>query len=287
VEVGLGGRLDSTNIINPDVSLITNIGYDHMDLLGDTLPRIAFEKAGIIKSSGPVVISERQEEVEDVFTKRALLMKTPIYFATDQLRVTPAHHDEDGAYDIYFDGNLLFEKLSCELKGVYQQKNLAGVLGTLIQLKGKGYSISESAVREGVERVVSLTKLKGRWQKIGERPLVVCDTGHNRDGIFEVLKQIRMQNYKNLHIVIGIVKDKDLSMLDLWPPEAHFYFCQAQIPRALPAQELGEIAARKGLKGDVVADVNEALARARSNAGPDDLIFIGGSTFVVAELVEL
>lgn len=287
IEVGLGGRLDSTNIITPLVSLITNIGHDHMNLLGNTLPQIAFEKAGIIKPHVPVVISERQEEVAGVFVNKATESAAPLVFASDAItseEVSPG----TGIYNVHEGNRLLFESLECQLKGNYQRKNIPGVLMTVIQLRKLGYSISDEAVRRGMAAVVTLTGLKGRWQRLSEKPLVICDTGHNREGILEVVRQIKSINYRRLHLVLGMVKDKDIAdSLTLFPKEATFYFCQAKIPRALPAEELALQAKATGRQGVVVEDVNQALALARSAAQPDDLIFVGGSTFVVAEITKL
>ncbi len=204
VEVGLGGRLDSTNVITPEVSLITNISWDHANLLGDTLQKIAAEKAGIIKPTIPVVVSERQPEVEDVFLEKASKEKSPITFASDNYRLFPVGNGhfafspfaEEVAYQL-------------ELKGDYQQMNLAGVLATVDLLKNKGFKISKESIAEGLRNTIALTQLKGRWQKLGDHPLVICDTGHNEAGIKEVLKQIGKEKFANLHIVWGMVNDKD------------------------------------------------------------------------------
>ena len=288
IEVGLGGRLDSTNVITPLVSLITNIGYDHMDLLGKTLPQIASEKAGIIKPFVPVVISERQKEVESVFIKKATEENAPIFFSTDFYQLKEKRGSEDRVYDVYREKELVFENLECQLKGFYQSKNIPGVLMTLDKLKEQGFSIPEEATRKGIGQVISLTGLKGRWQKINDRPLVICDTGHNVDGIRAVVEQIQATPHKKLHMILGMVKDKDIgAILHLFPKEAFYYFCQAKIPRALPAGELAVKAGAVGLQGTVIGDVNEAIRRAKASASEDDLIFVGGSTFVVAEVDNL
>lgn len=283
IEVGLGGRLDSTNVILPEVSLITNISWDHMDLLGDTLPKIAKEKAGIIKPGVPVVISERQMEIDVVFEETARQQQSPIEFAADQWSVT---RDEAGRFIASKNGSQTVVEL--ELMGDYQQKNLPGVLATVERLRSLGYNVSDEARRDGLRHTISLTGLKGRWQMLGKNPLIVCDTGHNEAGVREVLQQIRKQSYRRLHIVWGMVKDKDpFRVLRLLPTEATYYFCAANIPRAMAADQLQQQAVQVGLTGQVVSDVNEAVATARRNASPEDMIFIGGSTFVVAEVNEL
>jgi dihydrofolate synthase/folylpolyglutamate synthase len=288
IEVGLGGRLDSTNVITPLVSLITNIGYDHMDLLGKTLPEIASQKAGIIKPLIPVVISERQKEVESVFIEKAREEKSPIFFSTDYYQLKEKPRSEDRVYDVYRGGELVFENLECQLKGFYQNRNIPGVLMTLDKLKEQGFSISDEAIRTGLSQVVSLTGLKGRWQKIGDRPLMICDTGHNADGIRAVVEQLQATPHEKLHVILGTVNDKDIrGILELFPKEAFYYFCQAKIPRALPAGELAVQAMAVGLQGIVIGDVNEAIRSAKASASADDLIFIGGSTFVVAEVDNL
>src|SRR5258708_2140629 len=288
VEVGLGGRLDSTNVITPLVSLITNIGYDHMDLLGKTLPEIASQKAGIIKPLIPVVISERQKEVESVFIDKARQEKAPIFFSTDFYQMKEKPGSEDRVYDVYRRGERVFENLECQLKGFYQNRNIPGVLMTLDKLKEQGFSISNEAIRTGLSQVVSMTGLKGRWQKIGDRPLVICDTGHNADGIRAVVEQLQATPHEKLHVIMGMVNDKDIrGILELFPKEAFYYFCQAKIPRALPAGELAVQAMAAGLQGIVIGDVNEAIRSAKASASADDLIFIGGSTFVVAEVDNL
>lgn len=279
IEVGLGGRLDSTNVITPEVSLITNISWDHMDLLGDTLERIAAEKAGIIKPNVPVVISERQEEVEYVFLKKAQETKSSIEFAQGRFGVKPL---SDGQFSV----NDTVYRL--DLKGDYQQKNLSGVLATLDKLRGNGFSISDEDISDGLSKTIQLTELKGRWQKLNDKPLTICDTGHNESGLREVLRQIAKQKFRRLHIVWGMVGDKDVSkVLSQLPKDADYYFCQAKIPRAMPAREVQEKMKDFGLKGKVIEDVNEAIADAKRNAAPDDMIFIGGSTFVVAEIDNL
>lgn len=280
IEVGLGGRLDSTNVITPEVSLITNISWDHMDLLGDTLERIAIEKAGIIKPGVPVVISERQWEVMDVFLKKSSEEKSRIAFAEDNFGIEAL-----GMGEYRVNKKSVYQ---LELKGNYQQRNLAGVLATIDELKKKGFAISDKNIFQGLSKTIQLTGLKGRWQKLNDKPLMVCDTGHNEAGIKEILGQISQQKFNKLHFVLGMVKDKDQAkVLSLLPKDADYYFCQAKIPRAMPAQELQEKSGEFGLKGKVIEDVNAAIAEAKRSATQDDMIFIGGSTFVVGEIENL
>lgn len=284
IEVGLGGRLDSTNVITPEVSVITNIGFDHMDMLGDTLPKIAFEKAGIIKQRIPVVISERQEEVAQVFEEKAKLEQAPIFFADRPVTIRQ-HGNSVKVNAVFQDQPIEFE---FPLLGSYQQKNIAGVLTALECLTDRGFSISKEQVCDGMQQVISQTGLKGRWQILQGNPLVICDTGHNVDGIRLIVKQLATYSYKNLFMIIGMVKDKDHgAVFNLLPKEAHYIFCQANIPRAMDAHQLAKEAKAFGLTGDVVPNVNDALNMALQKAKPDDLIFVGGSTFVVAELNNL
>lgn len=285
IEVGLGGRLDSTNIITPELSIITNIGWDHMDILGDTLEKIAAEKAGIIKPRVPVVISERQPEIDQLFQKQALLTNSPIYFASDHLKAIARRGNGLMTLDIYENKTLLFQNLKLSLHGIYQQKNVLGVLEAVRLLKEKGWEISEGDLRSGLENVTSRTSLKGRWQILGIKPLTVCDTGHNPDGIQEVVRQIEMQVYSRLYFILGMVKGKDVSaVLKLLPKNAYYFFCQAKIPRALEASALCEQARSHHVNGEIILDVNEAIQAAREKATADDMIFIGGSTYIVAEI---
>jgi dihydrofolate synthase / folylpolyglutamate synthase len=288
VEVGLGGRLDSTNIIQPVVSLITNIGWDHMDLLGDTLQKIAGEKAGIIKPSVPVVVSERQPEIENVFVEKAKEVGTTISFAQDTIHVEQHATSNPVSFRVLKDKAVLFDDIILPLQGLYQQKNLAGVLKVVDVLNESGFTIHASNIEAGLINVVTNTNLKGRWQKLGDDPTIICDTGHNVDGIKVVVRQIEMQKYKTLHIILGMVKDKDIrTVLLLLPKKAVYYFCQASIPRALDAEVLKEKANEFNLRGTVIPDVNEAIRIAKGKADKDDFIFIGGSTFVVAEIENL
>lgn len=288
IEVGLGGRLDSTNVITPELSLITNIGWDHTDLLGDTLDKIAAEKAGIIKKNVPVVVSEHQPGIADVFKSKAAVETAPLHFASDVYTVQL--RDEHGSilFDVLKNGKPAQKGIALPLQGIYQQKNLAGVLQAVDILRQQGWKISEEQLLDGLTKVMSQTGLKGRWQKLGTNPLIVCDTGHNLDGVAQVVKQLQQLSYHQLFMVIGMVKDKDISgVLELLPKDANYYFCQASIPRALDAGILAEKARGIGLKGEVIANVNDAIHQARARASADDVIFIGGSTFIVAEIEEL
>ncbi|MCV6629877.1 MAG: bifunctional folylpolyglutamate synthase/dihydrofolate synthase [Flavobacteriaceae bacterium] len=259
VEVGLGGRLDSTNVIQPEVCLITNIGMDHKDLLGDSLQQIAFEKAGIIKSGIPVVISEQQEVVSEVFREVAQNRGAPLVFAP------PVAYETD-------------------LLGMYQQKNIQGVVATIKALDR--FPVGEKAIEEGLMNVVSLTGLQGRWQVLELQPKIICDTAHNTEGLSITMVQLAQEKCANLHIVFGVVKEKELQeILSLLPKEARYYFCAPNIYRALPALDLQGKALENGLDGTVYDSVAEAYAAARNAAGLLDCIYVGGSTFVVAEVL--
>ena len=292
VEVGLGGRFDSTNIITPLVSLITNISFDHQALLGNTLPEIAGEKAGIIKPGVPVVVSHTQAEVADVFRNEASAKLAHLVFADEiyQAVFTAEADLETGLRPLALRqyGRPYLPNAELGLPGDYQQLNLPGVLATLDELRAQGFRITEAAVRAGLRQVTKLTGLRGRWNVIGRQPLIVCDTGHNAAGLTMVMNQLRRVSHKRLHLVIGTVNDKDvLAMLALLPAEGLFYFCAAAIPRALPAAELAEMGHKAGLKGQAYTSVTAAVAAARAAATAEDVVFIGGSTFVVAEVAEL
>ncbi|HET6542680.1 MAG TPA: folylpolyglutamate synthase/dihydrofolate synthase family protein [Chryseolinea sp.] len=285
VEVGLGGRLDSTNVITPELSLITNIGWDHMDLLGDSLEKIAGEKAGIIKNKIPVVISERQREVEHIFLEKASSTDSPLYFASDEFTASMQSENDFVTFDVFENGEPVLQNLAMPLQGVYQQKNIPGVLEAVKLLRAQGWEISQQHVRSGLENVISQTGLKGRWQVLNRRPMIVCDTGHNLDGMKEVLRQIRMQSYENLFFVFGMVKGKDVSsILRLLPKDAYYFFCEAKIPRAMDASTLFHEARQFQLNGEIVPDVNDAIHNARTRASDEDMIFVGGSTYIVAEI---
>ncbi|HEX6226585.1 MAG TPA: folylpolyglutamate synthase/dihydrofolate synthase family protein [Chryseolinea sp.] len=288
VEVGLGGRLDSTNVITPELSLITNIGWDHMDLLGDSLEKIAAEKAGIIKPGVPVVISERQTEVEEIFQAKAKAMNAPLSFASDSFHASLKSENGIVSFDIFERDNPLFEKLTLPLQATYQTKNIAGIVNAVEILRSRGWKISKEQMRSGLQDVISQTGLKGRWQILDRKPLLVCDTGHNLDGMKEVLRQISIQSFEKLFFVFGMVKGKDISsILELLPKNAFYFFCEAKIPRAMSALSLSQQALNYDLAGDVVPDVNDAIREARKRANINDMIFIGGSTYVVAEIDSL
>jgi dihydrofolate synthase/folylpolyglutamate synthase len=283
IEVGLGGRLDATNVITPLVSLITNISFDHKDLLGNTLQKIASEKAGIIKKGIPVVISETQAESYSVFVEKGRQAKAPVVFASES--VSARLTDDD--LTVTHNGNA-FHVTPFPLRGVYQEKNIPGVIKTVELLNQHGLTIDQKAIIAGLRDVVSATGLKGRWQTIGRAPLTICDTGHNEAGIAQNLQQITREKFDRLFIVIGMVNDKDIrGILKQLPNEATYFYCEARIPRALPAADLATQALSFGLKGTVIPDVNEAIDAARKIASPGDLIFVGGSTFVVAEIANI
>ncbi|MGO1244385.1 MAG: bifunctional folylpolyglutamate synthase/dihydrofolate synthase [Sphingobacterium sp.] len=286
IEVGLGGRLDSTNIITPTLSLITNIGMDHMNMLGDTVQEIAYEKAGIIKPGVPVVVSERDERVASVFQQRAKDLDAPLRFASDELRVHTFQRTEKGLAVEIEDNVGHHAQWVMQLGGLYQLKNLIGVLTAVDQLRKQGIDISDDHIRDGLAHVVENTGIHGRWQKIGQHPLIICDTGHNEDGIREVVNNINATSYATLHVVIGAMRDKDLShMLPQLPKDAIYYFCSPEISRALPAKELMEHAAAYDLVGCFYDSVHEAFHTAKIKAHKNDMIFVGGSNFVVAEVL--
>jgi len=288
IEVGLGGRLDSTNIIAPEVSIITNIGLDHTNLLGDTLERIAAEKAGIIKSNVPVVIGLTQIETKKVFTNIAKAKHTEIYFADKEYVASYSMQGLDGKQilSIERNGEIAYPEIKLDLLGMYQSQNVPVVLKTLDILIEQGWQISRENIYDGLANAAKSTGLLGRWQIIGNNPLTVCDTGHNEDGIKMVVNQIKNTPYKTLHFVFGMVADKNQdAVLWLLPSNAVYYFARAGIPRALNEHELAQKASVFGLKGKSYATVAEAFTAAKVNAGKNDLIFVGGSTFVVAEIL--
>jgi dihydrofolate synthase/folylpolyglutamate synthase len=261
VEVGLGGRLDSTNIITPELSVITNIGLDHTQFLGETLPEIAFEKAGIIKHKIPVIIGEEQVAVKPVFLRKAEVENSKIYFALDTVKA-----------------------FKTDLLGNYQQRNLKTAVAAIKRLKG--FQVSEQNIKNGLLNVVKNTNLKGRWQVLQENPKVICDTAHNKEGLALVLNQLKKEAFKKLHVVLGFVSDKKLEdVLPLFPNNANYYFCKPDIPRGLSAAVLQEKAIQFDLIGKKYTSVKEALKSALLNANEQDIIYVGGSTFVVAEII--
>ena len=285
IEVGLGGRLDCTNVIHPDLSIITNISFDHTQFLGHTLSAIASEKAGIIKENTPVIIGEYNSETREVFENKARQMNANIIFAEDSKLITEAVHTDDGHF-IY--QSSLIDNLYGELGGNYQLKNTNTILNSIIRLKDLGYKINEQNIREGFKNVCQLTGLMGRWQKLEDNPTIICDTGHNIGGIEYITEQLSKMKYDKLHIVIGMVNDKDINgVISLLPENAVYYFTQASVKRALPAEEIKKIGNSHGLKGEAYKNVKEALYAAKQNASEKDMIFVGGSTFIVADLIVL
>jgi dihydrofolate synthase/folylpolyglutamate synthase len=288
VEVGLGGRLDSTNIISPEVSIITNIGMDHTNLLGDTLEKIAFEKAGIIKKDVPVVIGTTQDNIKHVFINIARERQTSLFFADQEYHSYYSMLGIDGKQIMNIEKNneMAFPNLKLDLAGSYQLKNVPAVLKTIDILLEKGFIISKQNIYDGLSDAAKLTGLMGRWQVIGNNPLIICDTGHNEDGIKTLVNQISNTAHKKLHFVLGVVADKNQdAILQLLPKNARYYFTKANIPRAMNEKELAQKAMGFGLSGTTYVSVIEAFNAAKSSAGKNDLIFVGGSTFVVAEIL--
>jgi dihydrofolate synthase / folylpolyglutamate synthase len=290
IETGLGGRLDSTNVITPLLSIITNIGWDHMNLLGDTLPKIAAEKAGIIKPNIPVIIGEKQDEVADVFIRKAEEEKARISFASELFEVKGERLKDKGNdflnIEITHHSLLTTHHLQLDLPGSYQIKNVKTVLAAVDELRQQGYTITDDHIKIALKQVKTLTGLHGRWETISQNPLTICDTGHNPEGIAEVLKNIATVPYNHLHFVLGMVNDKDISkVLSMLPTDATYYFCRPDIPRGLEAESLKEKAESFGLQGEVYLSAKTALNAAQKAAGANDMVFAGGSTFVVAEVV--
>lgn len=301
IEVGLGGRLDSTNVIHPEVSIITNISFDHTALLGNTLEKIAAEKAGIIKPEIPVIIGETQVEIKNVFIEKAKENNAPLFFADEIYKAVNVHHINNERLLLSMDiekqsdaptfseeknGETVYHNLETELLGLYQQKNIPAVLCAIEVINKRGFDISITAIRDGIKNVTQQTGLLGRWQILSQQPLIIADTGHNEAGIKEVLSQIDKTPHDQLHFVLGMVNDKDIStILSLLPKNAKYYFCQANIPRALEVNDLAKQAKMAGLNGEICGSVSNALFFAKKNAQIADLVFVGGSTFTVAEVV--
>lgn len=288
IEVGLGGRLDSTNVIQPELCVITNIGMDHTDLLGNTLAEIAGEKAGIIKKNVPVVLSERDETIAHIFERKALEMGAPLRFASTELVVSACERQREGlVLRVRRQGDGQEKELYVGLAGGYQQKNVLGVLTATDELRKRGWEITDQQLRDGLALVAHNTGLQGRWQTLSREPWIICDTGHNEDGMREVMDNIRSTAYQDLHIIIGAMRDKDVShMLPQLPKDAVYYFCRPDMPRATPAEELLLQAMSYGLQGTAFSTVRDALAAAKANYRTGDLIFVGGSNFVVAEVLK-
>lgn len=286
VEVGMGGRLDSTNIIHPLLSIITNISYDHMQFLGDTLPKIAREKAGIIKENTPIIISQRQAECDEVFIEIANEKNVELLFASDHFTAIDLNDSDLNILSMDVQSNEHQYKLRTRLSGKYQLKNILGVIAAYEQLNKLGYTIPLKALHDGVLNVKENNALRGRWEILDKEPLTIADTGHNEDGISQIINQISQIKYDRLHWVWGMVNDKDPSkVFKLLPSEANYYFCKPNIPRGLEPEECKIRAAEFNLFGETYASVKDALKAAQSNARSNDLILIGGSTFVVAEVL--
>jgi len=291
VEVGLGGRLDSTNIITPLLSVITNIGWDHMNILGDTLQLIAGEKAGIIKQGVPVIIGEHQPDIASIFLQKAAKEEADITFSSDEWEVNSKINNQQSKAEI-LDleiGNIsksINYNLQLDLTGSYQLKNIKTVLSAVNELRKQGFVITDGHLQTSLRQVKTLTGLHGRWEVLSTAPLTICDTGHNPEGIKEVLKNIAATPFKHLHFVIGMVNDKDISkVLSMLPTNAMYYFCRPDIPRGLEAEIIKEQAVAFGLHGEAYPNVKAALSAAQQQAKKNDLVFVGGSTFVVAEVV--
>jgi dihydrofolate synthase/folylpolyglutamate synthase len=309
IEVGLGGRLDSTNTITPLLSVITNIGWDHMNMLGDTLQLIAGEKAGIIKPGIPVIVSETQPETAQVFIDKAKQEGSPITFASEvwtieekskfksQNRAALLNATEENqsvknskleieAHHLVLTTHHSPLNIALDLTGTYQLKNIKGVLSVVDELRKQGFVITDEHIINALKQVKMLTGLHGRWEVLNTQPLTICDTGHNPDGIQEVLKNIAAVDYKRLHFVIGMVNDKDITkVLAMLPTNAIYYFCKPDIPRGLEGESLKQQAESFSLHGNAYPSVKAALSAAQANATDNDLVFAGGSTFVVAEIV--
>ena len=285
IEVGLGGRLDSTNIISPDLCVITNIGLDHTQYLGNTLPEIAAEKAGIIKPNTPVVIGESNDETHPVFEAKSQKENAPIVFAEESMNEMQSEKTSEG-------WEYSTPKYSClkgELGGYAQAKNARTVLAVVDELKKLNYRISDNAVYDGFAHVAEITGLMGRWQMLqSEKPKIVCDTGHNAHGIRYIVEQLKNESYNRLHVVFGMVNDKDIdAVLHLLPKNAVYYFTKASVARAMDEKLLAEQASSFGLRGNIFPTVAEAILSAKKNADENDFIFIGGSSFVVADALDM
>lgn len=288
IEVGMGGRLDSTNIIKPELSIITNISLDHVKFLGDSEDKIAVEKAGIIKKMIPVVIGETQIKTKDVFIEKAKAENSEIFFA-DKIfqceRITENDILDYQSFNIYKNNKEYINELKFPLLGNYQNKNLKTIICAIDILKNT-FSINENHIKNGLFNVIKNTSLMGRWQIIQKKPLVIADTGHNVAGITEIINQLSEINYSKLHFVLSVVNDKDIdSILQLLPKNAEYYFCKADIPRGLDVNILAEKARSSGLKGNCYNSVNEAYTTACANTKDEDLVFVGGSNFTVAEII--
>jgi dihydrofolate synthase/folylpolyglutamate synthase len=286
IETGLGGRLDSTNVINPELSIITNIGWDHMNLLGDTLGKIAFEKAGIIKKNTPVVVGEQIPETMPVFLDKAQNMQAPLTWSGTNYRIqSHRQHSNRLIAEVIETGSIHTSPYSLDLTGIYQLKNLLTVLESVNILQAAGWNISDHALRSALDNVKTITGFSGRWEVLQNDPMLVLDVAHNTHGLAQVLEQLRLTPHKKLHIVLGMVNDKQIDdVLRMLPTSANYYFTQASIPRALPSHLLKEQAMAVGLEGLEYRDVNNAIEEALKRADPNDLILVTGSIFLVGEV---
>lgn len=285
IEVGMGGRLDSTNIISPILSIITNIGYDHMQFLGDNLKSIAAEKAGIIKKNTRLVIGETKAEIKAVFSQKAQEIDAPIYFAHHNFSVSNSIHSQNNTlfFNINKHSNIQYNSLEFGLNGDYQNQNIITIIQAIELLKDE-LNISKENIYSGLKKVVENTGIMGRWQILSNKPLTICDAGHNYDGILQVTNQLKNQNFEKLHFIFGAVNDKEISkILNLLPKDAIYYFTKASIERALDQNILINQAINFGLQGNAYSNVELAIVDAKKNAQTNDLIFIGGSSFVVAD----
>lgn len=286
IETGLGGRLDSTNVIVPELCIITNIGWDHMNMLGNTLEKIAFEKAGIIKPGVPVIVGEASTEIQKIFEQVSAEKKSPLVLAADKWQVMDWHWEKHTLIAEVAEKHHTDHKIfHLDLPGLYQTKNLLPVLESCFQLQQAGWKIDKEAILNGLKHAKKITGLHGRWEIIQTSPLVVLDVAHNTDGINQLVQQIELTNHNQLHIIIGMVKDKEVDkVLSLLPESANYYFTKAPVTRAFPEDELAAKAAAAGLKGTTWPEVNAALKTALQQAHPDDMIIICGSVFLVGEV---
>ncbi|MCF8308474.1 MAG: bifunctional folylpolyglutamate synthase/dihydrofolate synthase [Bacteroidales bacterium] len=287
VEVGMGGRLDSTNVIIPELSIITNIGLDHTYFLGETLPEIAGEKAGIIKKDVPVLIGRTQEATFPVFEQKASEVGTETRYADRHFKLSEPVYRQIGEYydKMEKDGEVYLTGIFNPLAGSYQHQNIITAIAAADSM-ATSFGINYAHIKSGIKNVIENTGLQGRWQVLNRKPLVICDTGHNSDGIRMITKQLLSLNKDHIHFVLSTVNDKNLTeVLSLLPESATYYFCKADIPRGLPVEELMEKAAKEGLKGEAYPSVKAAFEAAKANARENDVVFVGGSTFTVAEIL--
>jgi dihydrofolate synthase/folylpolyglutamate synthase len=290
IEVGLGGRLDSTNIINPILSVITNIGHDHMEFLGDTLDEIAYEKAGIIKKSVPVIIGESDSQTDNIFIKTAKQKSSPLYFADKKYSTGDSllSADDMQVFNIEKENKTYYPNLKTDLLGIYQKKNILTALACIDFLKDNGFEIANIDIYNGLKRVITNTGFYGRWQIIKKEPLIICDNAHNLEGFKSVISQIKNTTYKNLHLVIGFVKEKRIEdFLEIFPERAVYYFTRPDVPRGLDEEIILKKSKAFNLNGTAYKSVKKAYNAAISSADKDDMIFIGGSTYVVADFLML